>query len=125
FRRVLFRSAADTLKEGEPFGANLCRNLCPDILGVDVSHPMHVLSCQALRIATSEKAMSGIEQELGIRAGFHHQPVDLVLGLDDRSHMMVIDEGNPLGGSMLGQGSDVTAEIRPLPLVQPRSIVDS
>ena len=47
-----------------------------------------------------------------------HEGVDLVLGLDDRAHVVVIDERQPLGGGELGDRLDVGAELRPLVLVQ-------
>ena len=50
------------------------------------------------RAVAAEIAMAGIEQQPRRRAGRGHERVDLGRGLDNRAHVMVIDQRHPLRG---------------------------
>ena len=85
-----------------------------DVLGVDVADAGHVLARELGRVAAAEEAVAGVEQELRRRAGGGHEMVDLVRGLDDRAHVVVVDQGEALGGGEGGDRLDVGAELRPV-----------
>ena len=64
-------------------------------------------------VPAAEEAVAGVEQELCRRAGRGHEVVDLVRGLDDGAHVVVVGEGEALGGGEGRDGLDVGAELRP------------
>jgi hypothetical protein len=56
--------------------------------------------------------MAGIEQKMRRRAGSRHQRVDFVRALDDRAHVMVVDERDTLIRKVGGEGFEPLGETR-------------
>ena len=89
-------AAADAFEERQVLGLDLRGDRRADVLGVDVADAGHVFARELGRVAAAEAGVAGVEQELRRRAGVRHETVDLVRGLDDRAHVVVVDERQAL-----------------------------
>ena len=80
---------------------------------MDVNDALRVTARDRNRIAAREDEMAGVEQQPHIVARRRHQPVDLLLGLHDRSHMVMEREPYAARAQMLRDRVQARDERRP------------
>ena len=79
---------------------------------------------QRCRIAAGEQAVAGVEEQADAFAGRCHEPVDLLVGLDDGAHMVVEGHADAEFGDALGKPGDLPAIGRPFVVGQARALRD-
>ena len=72
--------------------------------------------------APPQRRVAGVEQQMHGRLGVRHEGVDVALRLDDRAHVVMIAELQPLVGEALGELGHLRAEAGPVALGQPRAL---
>lgn len=114
--------AAHALDERQVLVPHLRHDLGADVLGVQMAEPVHVARQHRGRIAAAKVAMAGVEQQLGRRCGVLHQQGVFLRRLHHRAHVRVVDEVQPAGFDVLGDGFNLRPELRPLRVRQNRAL---
>ncbi len=88
---------------------------------MDMANTPHMVLCNAFRITAAKQTMTCIKQQFGMWAGMFHQKVDLVFALNNRTHVMVIDECNTLRARIFGQCFNACTKLCPACFFQHRT----
>ena len=76
--------------------AHVPNHLGADVLEVNMGNAPGPLVHHPHHVPAAKEHVPGIEAELHLGARPFHQPVHVLLGLDDRAHVVVIGKGHPL-----------------------------
>jgi hypothetical protein len=110
------------IEKAPVFGVGLAHLVFAHILAMDVADPLAIGAREPSRIAAAPARVSGVEQEMHRRPGVGHERVDVALRLDDRAHVVMVAEFEPLSVEAIGEFGHLRAEAGPVAFAEPGSL---
>ncbi len=96
-----------------------------DVLAMDMGNAIRMAYSNVGRIASCERQVTGVEHKLDTIRDEFHQPIDVLLGLDDGPRMRVVGKGHGQLTEVLCQVCELVGKNRPLGTIEPGRVSEA